>query len=891
MADLNFRAQIELLDKMTAPMRSISSQAQRLGRQFGETAQQAKKLQSQQRLIDSFKQQKHALAETSEAAQRSRMRLADLQRQMDATTAPSRTLVRQFEAAGRESQRLNTRLDSQRQHLQQLRGRLSDAGIDTRRLSDHERELARQIERTNQQLGEQRRRLGEVRRLQQQSQSMRDMRGKAAGLAVGGGAAIYGGSRLIQPGLEFEAEMSRVQAVTRLDKNSEQYKMLEAQARQLGATTAFTQANAAQGQKFLAMAGFTPESIKAAMPGMLDLALAGDMDLASTADIASNILSGMNLETSKMTDVADVLTAAFTRANVDVGMLGETMKYAAPGAAGLNISLQTVAAMAGKLGDAGMQGSMGGTALRAIMLRMAAPPKAAAAALDRLGISTTDASGNLRDMPEILKDVYEQTKNLGNAEQLEIFSKISGVEASNAMKVLVDQAGNGELQKMVTTLQAANGEAANVANTMSDNTMGDWKETTSAIDAFRTALFDTNGGALRDFLQSMTKIIQRMTEFANANPQLMAVLGKLFAMLAIGAVVIGGIGVVMLSILGPMALLRASLVTLGLPSTLTPLSMLGKAFGMVSGAVKALTMTLMANPLLALVLALAVLAYTVYKNWDTLGPMFANLWNKIAAGAQALWARITAIWAAIKQGVINYANQLWSGLGIKFNSGIAALVGIILAFTPVGLFIRAFAAVWPYLSSLGAKFKQYGMNMLNGLKDGILGKAQAVINSISSVVNRVKGAFTGSKGMDIHSPSRVFTKYGGFMMHGLADGITGLAKMPFKAMSKVTKLMANYSPINLDTITGAGRYIKRSGNSNDGIITQPPINLDRRRSILPSNAAMRSGGSAAMSMGNITININGGADPHATAQMVRREMERLQRDTAARYRSRLSDID
>lgn len=997
MADLNFRAQIELLDKMTAPMRSISSQAQRLGRQFGETAQQAKKLQSQQRLIDSFKQQKHALAETSEAAQRSRMRLADLQRQMDATTAPSRTLVRQFEAAGRESQRLNTRLDGQRQHLQQLRGRLSDAGIDTRRLSDHERELARQIERTNQQLGEQRRRLSEVRRLQQQSQNMREMRGKATGLAVGGAAAVYGGSRLIQPGLEFESEMSRVQAVTRLDKNSAQYKALEAQARQLGATTQFTQANAAQGQKFLAMAGFTPEAIKSAMPGMLDLALAGDMDLASTADIASNILSGMNLESSKMTDVADVLTAAFTRANVDVGMLGETMKYAAPGAAGLNISLQTVAAMAGKLGDAGMQGSMGGTALRAIMLRMAAPPKAAAAALDRLGISTTDASGNLRDMPEILKDVYEQTKNLGNAEQLEIFKNISGVEASNAMKVLVDQAGNGELQKMVTTLQAANGEAANVANTMSDNTMGDWKETTSAIDAFRTALFDTNGGALREFLQSMTKIIGRMTEFANANPALMSVLGKLFATLAIGAVVIGGIGVVMLSILGPMALLRASLVTLGLPSTLTPLRMLWSAFGFVGkavvsavgligksllGVIKVLRVVgavMMANPILIVIALIAGAAYLIYKNWDTLGPMFAALWERVKVifnnaltaittyfstkweavktytsqlwesiktrfnngvtavinfvmgfgtrlllALQTAWTAITTavsqLWTFISTAftngimvVVNFVMgfgtrllvvmqaawtaltntvmQLWARIKSLFSGGIASLVATLLSFSPVGLFIRAFAAVWPYLSGLSAQFKQYGMNMLEGLKNGILGKAQAVINSISSVVKRVKGAFTGARGMDIHSPSRVFTKYGGFMMHGLADGITGLAKMPFKAMSKVTKLMANYSPINLDTFTGAGRYIKRTGNSNDGIITQPPINLDRRRTVLPNSATMRSGGSAAMSMGNITININGGADPHATAQMVRREMERLQRDTAARYRSRLSDID
>jgi len=1078
MADLNFKAQIELLDKMTAPMRSISSQAQRLGRQFGETAQQAKKLQGQQRLIDSFKQQKHALAETSEAAQKSRMRLADLQRQMQATTNPAASLVRQFEAAGRESQRLNTRLDSQRQHLQQLRGRLSEAGVDTRRLSDHERELARQIERTNQQLGEQRRRMGEVRRLEQQSQQMRDMRGKATGLAVGGAAAVYAGSRIIQPGLEFESEMSRVQAVTRLDKNSEQYKMLEAQARQLGATTAFTQANAAQGQKFLAMAGFTPESIKSAMPGMLDLALAGDMDLASTADIASNILSGMNLQSSEMTNVADVLTAAFTRANVDVGMLGETMKYAAPGAAGLNISLQEVAAMAGKLGDAGMQGSMGGTALRAIMLRMASPPKKAAAAMQQLGISATDSAGNLRPMPDILKDVYEQTKNLGNAEQMSLFSDISGVEASNAMKVLVDQAGNGELQKMVTTLQSANGEAANVANTMSDNTMGDWAATTSAIDAFRTALFDTNGEALRDFLQSMTKIIQRMTEFANENPKLMSVLGKLFATLAIGAVVIGGIGAIMLTILGPMALLRASLVTLGLPTTLAPMAMIGAAFTKIKTVLMALRIATLFNPITLGIMAIAAAALFIYTYWEPIKAFFSGLWigisdglapikqtmtetfaafkpiiealkpifdalvgtikematplnfsaetmakvsavgkalgyaigtllfmmidfiaavvrgwallltsipqiisdlwnlacsawdyginwivntwnnatatintvlsqwiNSVKAawssfigglvnGATTLWTNIknaftngvTALAIAVSQlwtfistaftngimAVINFVTgfgarllsvmqaawtaltntvtQLWAQIKSLFSGGIGSLIATLLSFSPAGLFIRAFAAVWPYLSGLTAKFTQYGANMLAGLKNGIVSKAQSVVDGIKSVGSRIKSTFTGLLG--IHSPSRVFASYGGFMMHGLANGITGLAKMPFNAMSKVTKLMANHSPINLDTITGAGRYIKRTGNSNDGIITQPPINLDRRRTVLPNSATMGSrGSSAAMSMGAITININGATDPQTTAQMVRREMERLQRDADARFRSRLSDID
>ncbi|MDV2859137.1 phage tail tape measure protein [Psychrobacter sp. CAM01] len=830
MADLNFRAQIELLDRMTAPMRSIASQADRLGRQFGETAQAAKKLQGQQRLIDSFKQQKQALAETSEQAQRSRMRLEQLERQMRDTANPSATLIRQFEAAGRESQRLNTRLDSQRQHLQQLRGRLSDAGISTSNLSSHERELARNIERTNQQLAEQRRRMNEVRRLERQSQNMSSMRGNAIGLAAGGAAATYAGARFIQPGLDLETNLSKVQAVTRLDKNSPQYQALVEQAKELGASTQFTSADAAAGQTFLAMAGFTPESVKAAMPGMLDLALAGGMELDRTADIASNILSGMKLDPAKMSQLGDVLAGTFTRSNTSIEMLGETMKYAAPNAALMGVSLEQSAAMAAKLGDNGIQASMAGTAMRAIMSRMASGPKATIEAFERLGVKTSDANGNLRQMPDILKEIHDKTKKLGNTEQAELFKDIAGEEAGGALAILVDQAGSGALQNLIGELQNAQGEAGNLANTMSDNTVGDFKSMTSAIDALRTSIFDANGGALREFIQTITSMTQRMTAFANANPELMSVLGKLFATLAIGAVIIGGLGAVMLTILGPMALLRASLVTLGLPTTLTPLSMLAKSFGMIGGAVKALTLTLMANPILALCLALAVLAFTIYKNWDTLGPMFA-----------ALWERIKAI----------------------FNMGIQALKSFIMNFTPVGLFIRAFAAVWPYLSSLGAKFKQYGMNMLEGLKNGILGKAQAVVSSISNVVGRIKGAFTGSKGMDIHSPSRVFDSYGGYMMQGLGRGILSNAGIPVSATKSIAGQINDYAPISIDS----------------------------RKSILPprgqSSIAMMGG----MSSGNITININGATDPQAVAREVQRVLAGEQRNQMARQRSRFSDID
>lgn len=830
MADLSFRAQIELIDRMTAPMRSIASQADRLGRQFGETSQAARRLQSQQGLINSFRQQREALQATSQAAQASRMRLQQLEQQMRDTANPSANLVRQFEAAGRESQRLNTRLDSQRQHLQQLRGRLADAGISTNNLSNHERELARNIERTNQQLAEQRRRMEQVRQLERQSQQMGDMRNKAIGLAAGGAAATYAGARFIQPGVDLETNLSKVQAVTRLDKNSPQYQALVEQAKALGASTSFTSADAAAGQTFLAMAGFTPESIKAAMPGMLDLATAGGMELDRTADVASNILSGMKINPAEMSKLGDVLAGTFTRSNTNIEMLGETMKYAAPGAALLGVSLEQSAAMAGKLGDAGIQASMAGTAMRSIMSRMASGPAKTIEAFDRLGIKTSDANGNLREMPDILKEIHDKTKNLGNAEQSELFKAIGGEEAGGALAVLVAEAGSGKLQTLITDLQNAQGEAGNLAKTMADNTAGDWSSMTSAIDALRVSIFETNGDGIRNLIQNITKLAQNMNAFANENPKLVSVLGTLFATLAIGAVIIGGLGAVMLTILGPMALLRASLITMGLPTTLTPLGLLAKSFGMIGGAVKALTLTLMANPILALILALAILAFTIYQNWGTLGPMFA-----------ALWERIKAI----------------------FNMGIQALKSFISNFNPVASFMMAFSAVWGYLAGLGATFRQYGANLLEGLKNGILGRAQAVINSISSVVSRIKGAFTGSKGMDIHSPSRVFDSYGGYMMQGLGRGILSNAGIPVAATKSITGQINDYAPISIDS----------------------------SKSILPPRGQSSMAMAGGMSNGNITININGATDPQAVAREVQRVLASEQRNQMARERSRLSDID
>lgn len=871
--NLDLSATLKLIDDISAPLRGIESQVSRSVNAFNDARDAVKKLEATQNRITAFKDMSRELTETSGKLQAAKQRMEALRQQIAATNNPSQTLINRFNTAQRSVERLDRSVDGQRQSLAQLRQRLESAGISTSNLGRDQSRLADQIAEANRRLDQQRQRMDSVRRAQQQSQQMGDMRNKSIQLAAGGAAATYAATRFLGPGLEFEQEMSRLQALTRLDKTSPQLKALKEQAEMLGASTNFTQADAARGQAFLAMAGFTPNSIKAAMPGMLDLALAGGMELPQVADIASNILTGMKLDPTKMTNVADVLSAAFTRANLDVGMLGETMKYAAPGAAGLGISLEEVAAMAGKLGDAGIQGSMGGTALRSIMSRMAAPPKMAAAAMKQLNLQTTDANGNLRAMPEILKELDEKTKNMGNAEKLGLLKALAGEEASNALQVLVDQAGSGELDKLVDTLGGANGEAAKLAETMNDNRIGEFKESMSGLDALRSTLYEANAESISKLLTNITSITGKITEWAKANPELVSTLGKVFGVLALGAIVIGSIGAILLTILGPMALLRASFATLGgfggmLTSMLAPLKMLWSLFGFVGQAVvsavaligkalffmlnivKAVGMAMMANPILIAITLLAVAAYLIWKNWGPIKEFFIGLWTSISAGAQALWISITTIWQGIVTSVTTWAMNLWTQLQALFSAGIEALKFVIMNFTPVGLFIQAFAAVWTYLSGLGATFYSYGANLLQGLKDGIMSKATAVIDGIQGVAGRIKGAFTGLMG--IRSPSRIFAGYGDFMMQGLNNG-----------------LLRNDSPV---------RAMLQTSDSLRAAMDTSEIRFDSRK---PISASAMMGGSNNQNQAVAPININIYAQPHQSeqqiAKLVAQEMAKAQR--------------
>lgn len=666
MSNLKLQVILAAVDKLTAPLKTGQRTAKGLGATMAATKKSIADMEKQAKQIDGYRKLTGQTAATSAKLKEAQDKVKQLAQEMATAQAPTKEQTKALKDAQAAAAALKRQHAELAERQQRARTALNDAGIATRNLSTHQRTLNTNLAAANQQLTQQRQRLEQVtaqeRRLanaRASAQQARAFQGQLAGAGARGmalgGSALFAGGRFASYGIDFGAEMSRVQALTRLQKDDPMMKALHSQARELGAKTSFSAQDAASGQGFLAMAGFTPQAIHDAMPGMLDLAKAAGLDIAETADIGSNILTGFKLPAAEMARVGDVLVGAFTRSNVDMNMLGDTMKYVAPVAAGLGVTLEQAAAMTGKLGDAGIQGSKGGTALRAILGRMAAPPKAAAKALAELGIKTADSKGNFRDISEILTEIDAKTRKMGSATRAGYFKTIAGDEAFAALEVLASQAGSGELQKLMQEIAENHGEAKAVAGTMADNIRGDISELESSWEELGIQLTETSEGPLRKMIRRAAEMIDKITAWTKANPELTATITKVAAIVAGLAFVGGALALTIAGLLGPLIAFKLAASVIGIRTLPT----LWGAIKGVSGAmmwvaktaipwvVKALLrlgLAAVMSPItwiVAAIAAIAVGAYLIYKNWGPIKQFMSELWGSIKSSVGEFWDATT----------------------------------------------------------------------------------------------------------------------------------------------------------------------------------------------------------------------------------------------------------
>ncbi len=295
--------------------------------------------------------------------------------------------------------------------------------------------------------------------------------------------AAAGGALAVAAG--YERSMNRVQALT--SATGAQFVSLQKQARELGATTQYTAAQAADAMSYLGMAGFKTEQILGAMPSTLQLAAAAQMDLAQAADITSNILTGYGLEVAQLGHANDVLVKAFTSANTDLQQLGDAFKYAGPVARGAGLSFEEAAAALGMMGNAGIQGSMAGTSLRGALTRLMNPTRQVSDVLRRLRVNVHDANGQLLPFTEIIRRLEP------HAEDTAAMMQIFGQRAGPAMAALLGQ-GSAALETFIGNLQEAGGTASRIAEAQMKGLAGALLELKSAVEEL--ALATTEGGPL-----------------------------------------------------------------------------------------------------------------------------------------------------------------------------------------------------------------------------------------------------------------------------------------------------------------------------------------------------------------------------------------------------------
>jgi len=341
------------------------------------------------------------------------------------------------------------------------------------------------------------------------------------GLMLGAAGMAYA----IKTAAAFEQGMARVKALT--NASTDEFDRLNATARLLGSTTRYTAREAADAMGYFGLAGFKADKIIQAMPATLDMAAAGQLDVAAAADIVAKLMAGMGLSASETTHAVDVLTKAFTTSNTDLLQLGEAFKYVGPMGRTAGKSIEELTATIQVMSNAGIQGQMAGTALRNMLIRLQRQPSEVRKALELLGVSISDQNGKMKHMADIVDEVKAALQKFTPVEQQAITAALAGTRAMAAFSALLAEGGDA-IRKYETSLQNADGTAKQIAKTMLDTLEGKVLLLKSAFEGFAIALGEK-------VIPPLAKVVKHWTSLLQAGAEGDAFIERLIRFVEIGA--------------------------------------------------------------------------------------------------------------------------------------------------------------------------------------------------------------------------------------------------------------------------------------------------------------------------------------------------------------------
>lgn len=440
------------------------------------------------------------------------------------------------------------------------------------------------------------------------------------GQAIATAGLVLSMKKIIQPAIDFEQSMMDLKSVMyglnpTSNEATQGMKLLEEQAKALGAATAYSAVDAANAQLLLGKAGLTAAQTLAAVPNVLALASATGTELANSASVVSDLMGSFGMKAEETAKLVDILAKAANGANVDVGDLFESLKIAAPIGKSLGQSVTDVVSAVSLLGNAGIKGSEAGTALRGMMSRLVKPATDAQKVINSLGIKLVEKNGDLKKIPEIFAELDKKMGKLNQTKKASALVSIFGQETLSAATILMDINKSGAIAKFSADLADSAGVAAQMSKIRLNSIKGDLDNLSSAVESLAISFGSFLSPAIRGITQVLTIVANDIGKVIDTNGELVKTIGLVVAGLVVFKV-------------AALALTATLWVLTPVITTLIGLTKLLK-YGIIGlNAVMALNPVGLAIIAIAGLIAAIVLAY---HNFETFREMVKKLGNDILA--------------------------------------------------------------------------------------------------------------------------------------------------------------------------------------------------------------------------------------------------------------------
>ena len=565
-------------------------------------------------------------------------------------------------------------------------------------------------------------------------------------------APLFGvGVAAAKVGGDFEEQMSRVKAISGATGKS--FDELRQQAVDLGAKTAFSAKESAAGMENLASAGFSAQEIMKAMPGLLDLAAVSGGDVALASENTATALRGFGLEASEAGHVADVFARAAADTNAEVGDMGEALKYVAPVANSMGISLEETAAAIGIMSDAGIKGSQAGTTLRGALSRLARPTKAMQDTMDNLGVSFYDADGKMKPLKtqvELLKKAFE---GLTPEQQQNALVTLYGQESLSGMMALIDK-GPDSLGKLTKSLKDSDGAADDMARTMQDNMNSSIEQMFGAFESAAIVIQKILAPSIKKVADAISGLVEKFVSAPESTQKLIVAIG------------------IIVAAIGPLIFMIGSVI-IWINRVKVAFKALSESSKLFSGLSKA--MGLLTNPVFLVIAAVALLVVGfiylwntsedfrnfwiglwegiksavssavewIQNAWKSTGEWFNNLWKSIKEGADNVWTTIQEApgkaadwiknkWTETKE----FFSSIWDGIKEAASSAWEGIVNIL---APYVIAIKnVFQPMIDFFTNLWSQIGSIAGSAWEIIKTAVMGPILLLIDLITGNFNQLK---------------------------------------------------------------------------------------------------------------------------------------------------------